>query len=273
MRPEVQNLAMFVGGLLGSGHCIGMCGGFAMTVGALCPRMPAGLLHQAIYSAGRIFTYGFLGAMAAWAGARLGAQGSVFSGAQQVLAIAAGVLMIAFGLSTFGLISFRRQASERPGATLVTSVGSPGGVAASYDAGPAASFFGHFLRPTAPRGVFLAGVFTGFLPCGLVYAFLAFAASMGDPLAGWLGMACFGLGTVPAMVLAGFGGAMVTVRWRARVQRIAAAFVVVLGAVTLYRGVRQGPCHGAASAPDCCQQTAPAFADTGFLPIPSKPLP
>jgi sulfite exporter TauE/SafE len=302
---DVQNLAMFVGGLLGSAHCIGMCGGFAVTVGSFCPRMPAGLTHQAIYSAGRIFTYGFLGAMTAWAGSRLGGSGGLFSGAQQAMAIVAGVLMIGLGVSTLGLIPFRRiydrvlawilstsrawrghlaredmgckpvprrepQAGGRPDESLVTSVGSPQGVAANYDTGMAASFFGHFLRPTAQRGVFLAGVFTGFLPCGLVYAFLALAASTGNPLAGWLGMACFGLGTVPAMVLTGCGGAMVTARWRARVQRVAAVFVIGIGAVTFYRGVRQGPCHGAVSSPDCCEDRAPMMALSGDLAYPPE---
>jgi hypothetical protein len=227
-----------------------MCGGFAASVGALCPRMPAGLLNQGIYTAGRIFTYGFLGAVAGLAGARLGV---AFASVQQVVAVLAGVLMIGIGCSILGLSPLRRLqkilgwhgSAQRTRESLVNSVGSPNGIAARYDDGLAAPFFGYFLRPQARPGVFLAGVFTGFLPCGLVYAFLALAASTADPLSGWIGMACFGLGTAPAMVLAGGGAALLAARWRSLVQRFAAAFVILLGAVTIHRGLwsTHGRCH------------------------------
>jgi sulfite exporter TauE/SafE len=92
---------------------------------------------------------------------------------------------------------------------------------------------------TSPRltGAFLAGVFTGFIPCGLVYAFLATAASSGDVVRGWLVMVTFGAGTVPLLVIAGCGGTVMSVATRSRVLKIAAWCVVVTGAISIARGI------------------------------------
>ena len=53
---------ILLGGVLGSSHCVGMCGGFALSIGATAPNVMQNLTRQLIYSAGRVFTYGFLGA-------------------------------------------------------------------------------------------------------------------------------------------------------------------------------------------------------------------
>ncbi|MCB9866121.1 MAG: sulfite exporter TauE/SafE family protein [Phycisphaerales bacterium] len=107
-------LAMFIIGLLGSGHCVGMCGGFAMTIGTVPLRVPGerppilpALLRQMIYSGGRLFTYGFLGAVAGLLGARLARLDLPLVGGQQILAVVAGLLMVYIGLNTLGLLRFR----------------------------------------------------------------------------------------------------------------------------------------------------------------------
>jgi sulfite exporter TauE/SafE len=95
-------------------------------------------------------------------------------------------------------------------------------------------------------GTFGAGVATGFLPCGLVYSFLALAVASGGLESGLMQMAMFGLGTVPAMVLVGCGGKLLTIGMRQRVYRLAACFVIALGALTVWRGL---PVHAEG---DCC---------------------
>ncbi len=77
---------------------------------------------------------------------------------------------------------------------------------------PDASLFGAFLLAPGLGNAFFAGVFTGFLPCGLVYAFLALASATQNMFAGWLTMLAFGLGTMPIMVLTGLGGGLLTFR-------------------------------------------------------------
>ena len=55
---------IFLGGLLGSSHCIGMCGPLALALGVQESRLHVNLGRQLLFSAGRITTYGFLGAVA-----------------------------------------------------------------------------------------------------------------------------------------------------------------------------------------------------------------
>jgi sulfite exporter TauE/SafE len=97
-------------------------------------------------------------------------------------------------------------------------------------------FFGPLLAARDWRGVFLAGVFTGFLPCGLVYAFLAVAATASHLWEGALRMTLFGLGTVPLMVIAGVGGNALGLAARRHVFRVAAICVALAGVVSIVRG-------------------------------------
>lgn len=62
---------------------------------------------------------------------------------------------------------------------------------------------GSLLRTPGWQAAFMAGLLTGFLPCGLVYAYLALATSTNDPLSGLTIMIAFGLGTMPLMILTG----------------------------------------------------------------------
>ena len=210
---------IFVGGLLGSSHCLGMCGPLALTVGMAETEVAANLRRQLVFSAGRIFTYGFLGAVAGFCGWWLSERPLTLVNTQSLLAIGAGLFLVVLGLASTGLLP------RLPVFSLVPHIcGSAG-------------WLKTFLSAPGVSGALLAGVFTGFLPCGLVYAFLAFAATTGDMFHGWLTMALFGLGTVPMMVLAGCGGSLLSHATRWRVMQIAAWCVVVMGVITLSRGL------------------------------------
>jgi sulfite exporter TauE/SafE len=97
--------------------------------------------------------------------------------------------------------------------------------------------FGALLRATRLRSVFLGGVINGLLPCGLVYAYLALAASAGDVLRGGATMLCFGLGTLPLMVATGCGGSLLSLGRRRQLLHLAAWCVLLTGALTVARGV------------------------------------
>ncbi len=209
---------IFIAGLLGSSHCIGMCGPLALALGVTDKRIVANLHRQLMFSAGRICTYGFAGALAAFTGLWLGQWTWLAVGVQGTLAVLGGVALVLLGLVTAGVL---------PQLNLSRISAQPC---------TAAAWLKSMLRSPKLTGAFLAGVFTGFIPCGLVYAFLAIAASSGDVVRGWLVMVTFGVGTVPLLVITGCGGTVMTVAARARVLQIAAWCVVLTGMISIARG-------------------------------------
>jgi hypothetical protein len=223
----IYYLVVFVAGFAGSFHCIGMCGGFACALG----RDPRGhgttILRHLLYNSGRLTTYCFLGVLAGALGevvcTRQGATVTLLGGsldaAERVLAIVAGLLMIAMALQFFGLLqAFHRLTAGFGSSTFALSLRS--------------------LLTTRNRAAPLAfGVFNGFLPCPLVYAFAAEAASTFQALPGFLTMASFGLGTFPAMLMMGGVGRVLAPAWRQRGVRLAGGGILVLGLITLGRGL------------------------------------
>ena len=221
---------LFIAGFAGSFHCIGMCGGFACALGPDGRGAGATSLRHLLYNTGRLSTYCFLGGLA-------GALGQVICTAlapgtqraapllsasldfgQRALAVTAGLLMIIMALSFFGLRGRYRVAGGFGGSTLVVSLRSLLGRRG-------------FATPLA------LGVLNGFLPCPLVYAMIAQSASTFDVLSGCLTMAAFGLGTFPAMLAMGGVGRLLAPSWRQRGVRLAGGFILVLGLVTLSRGI------------------------------------
>jgi uncharacterized protein len=218
-------LVIFAAGFAGSFHCIGMCGGFACALGRDPGGGPAATAaRHLLYNAGRLTTYCFLGGLAGALGHALtSADGLALPGpvdiAQRILAIAAGLLMIAMALQFFGLLhGFHRLALGFGGSTFALSL--------------------RRLLATRSRAAPIAlGVFNGFLPCPLVYAFAAQAGSTAAPLPGFLVMLAFGLGTFPAMLTMGGIGRVLAPAWRQRGVQVAGAFILVLGLITIGRGV------------------------------------
>ena len=208
---------VLVAGALGSSHCLGMCGPFALTIGAGTDRLATNLGRQLVYSLGRIFTYTTFGAVAGYAGDYLHQRAPTLINVAAMLAVVAGVLLLYPGLLAARVI--RRRVPSNPHAL--------GG----------GEFLRTFLQAPGLHNVFLAGLFTGLLPCGLVYGFVALAASSGDMLLGAAVMAVFGAGTTPVMVLAGCGGSALGVTARKHLFRLAAWCVVVTGLVSIVRGI------------------------------------
>ncbi|REK10255.1 MAG: sulfite exporter TauE/SafE family protein [Planctomycetota bacterium] len=228
---------IFVGGLLGSAHCVGMCGGFALLIGAPTRRLSANLARQVIYSLGRIFTYGCFGAAVGFGGLRLSDDLGGFVNVQAVVAIVAGVLLIAQGLVSAGVVGRASRALRlalAPAGVPVAASPAGGDVGLGCLMG---GIVGTFLRDRRLSSVFLAGVLTGLMPCGLVYAYVALAAGTGDPLLGLTTMAAFGLGTVPLMMLTGGGLTLLSLAGRRRLLYLAAWCVVLTGLVSTARGV------------------------------------
>lgn len=213
----IEFAAILAGGLLGSAHCLGMCGGFAAAIGSA--DVPLGPIfgRQILYTLGRITTYAFLGACAGFAGMYLSQYRSSFVTLQQVFAWIAGLIMLYVGAGTLGLLPGRKTGGGLP---LLL-----------------APLFSHFLNGRGAFGWYSAGLATGFLPCGLVYSFLALAAAASDVARGACMMIAFGLGTAPAMIAIGCGANLLSRTARLRVIRVAACLVLVMGGVTIYRAI------------------------------------
>ncbi|MGE3317443.1 MAG: sulfite exporter TauE/SafE family protein [Planctomycetaceae bacterium] len=209
-------LLLLMGGLLGSAHCLGMCGPFAVMIGAGAANSRMMMMRQMLYSAGRIATYAFGGAAAGFIGMRLSRWFDPVGQIQGAVSILAGLFLVVQGLLFTGLVPIRRK-----------SIGGSCG---------ASSMLATFLRNPNSSQVFLAGILTGFLPCGLVYAYLSLAAASGSIWRGMGVMTAFGAGTVPMMVLAAYGARFATLTFRRRLFQIAAFCIILTGGYTIARG-------------------------------------
>ncbi len=219
---------VFLIGLLGSAHCIGMCGGFVLAISQMHSRAAALQLHQALYYLGKTLTYAALGAVAGGFGAAFGA---VVTGVQDVLSVALGVFLVVIGLGIVGVLQ------------------RIGGLRRLARLGALSSALSFFLQKRSPAGTFGLGLVGGLLPCGLVYGLLLKSAATGTVLGGALTMAVFGLSTIPALYVLGLTGFLMRPVWRARLNLVSGVLVILLGLVTIVRGtpamdVLMGHDHG-----------------------------
>ena len=209
---------IFLAGIAGSFHCVGMCGGFACAIGANCTgRRSEQIIRQFFYNGGRVMVYAFLGGLAGSVAVALGAVTTpgFIAMAQKILTLAAGAMMIVIALNLLGL--YRLRLGAPPGGTfLVRALGA--------------------LTSAPGRSAPLAfGVFNGFLPCPLVYAFLAQAMSTGSAAKGMLTMLALGVGTIPAMALLAWAGSRFRLDWRRWGVNVAGTVILVLGLITVAR--------------------------------------
>lgn len=234
-------------GFAGSFHCIGMCGGFACGLNHGPQSTAAQLvLRNSLYNVGRLVTYAFIGALAGLFGAAI--VGSADSGhmahhdhghhmmsmvlggelgiAQRLLSAVAGVLML---LMAFELLGLRRHMPRSWAAIGVETL---------------AGILRILVTSRHPAAPLALGVANGFLPCPLVFAFAAMAAATGAVGPAILTMTAFGLGTFPAMIFMGVVGRLMSPRFRYWGVRAAGAFVLVIGALTVVRGLAPALLHG-----------------------------
>lgn len=212
----------FTTALLGSGHCLGMCGPLVAAFSLSEPlrqgsRLAAGIFHL-IYSLGRLLTYTALGALVGWFGSAL-AYTQNLAWLTAVALIASDLFIIVVGLATAGAFSrFNVMKISFPAPTqlLTRLVMVLDGV------------------PPVLRALPL-GLLMGFLPCGFLYAMFIAAGQSASPLTGALTMLAFGLGTIPALLLFGATASWLSGRARGRMLRAAGIMVVLIGLYNLYR--------------------------------------
>ncbi len=204
-------IAVFLVGLLGGTHCVGMCGGIvsALTVQLPGSRQRVWPLHLA-YNVGRISSYAVAGALLGGVGS-LGLLLNDLLPIQMGLYVAANVMLLALG---FYLLGVTRPLSfvEKLGQKLWHRV---------------QPLTRRFLPARSVGQALPLGMLWGWLPCGLVYSVLATAMMSGSAGRGALTMLAFGLGTLPNLMLAGLLLRRLRVVVQARAVRIASGLVVM----------------------------------------------
>lgn len=210
-------------GLVGSGHCLGMCGGIAGALGqAADARVAGGPFGRAlVYSAGRLASYTTLGFVAGSLGEALG--GGL--GAGPLLRVLAGLLIVAFGFQTLGW-GRPTQKLEALGLVVWRRL---------------TPVMGRLGRPDRVWKLICAGMLWGFLPCGLVYSALAAASVSGSGWTGGAYLLLFGLGTLPALVVAGGAAEQMGRLLRGRSARRAMGLLLIgFGCWTIFSALTPG---------------------------------
>ncbi|NWG31463.1 MAG: sulfite exporter TauE/SafE family protein [Rhodocyclaceae bacterium] len=220
MSPiEFSYGAAFLVGLLGSGHCLGMCGGlvsaFFMKVGAgRTAPFPAILA----YHGARIAVYAIVGLLAALLGAVLVSTGRLGL-AQGVLQIIAGVLVILLGFDLLGLAPIRNAWGFAPLAWLRRQF------VGATQKGPVI-------------GSLIGGAINGLMPCSMTMAMAVKATTAPSPPEGMLLMLAFGAGTLPSMLSASVLFGKLGPTLRGALLKAAALTVIALGISTFWQGLR-----------------------------------
>ncbi|HSX88389.1 MAG TPA: sulfite exporter TauE/SafE family protein [Pseudomonas sp.] len=202
-------LSALILGLLGGGHCLGMCGGLmsALTLAIPAERRAQRFQLLLAYNLGRIFSYAAAGLLLGLAGWALNN-----SPAAMVLRIIAALLLIAMGLYLAGWWS---------GLTRIEALGRG---------------LWRYIQPLTrrfmpvtnwPRALILGGLW-GWLPCGLVYSTLLWASSQGNALDSAALMLAFGLGTLPVLLATGMAAERLSALLRERGVRMAGGILVIL---------------------------------------------
>ena len=211
-------ITAFVLGLVGSLHCVGMCGPIAFMLPVDRTNNYKKVTQIAVYHIGRIFAYSLIGLIFGLIGKSL-----YIFGFQQQLSIGVGVLMILAVVVPQSV--FNKYHFSKPIYRLISKVKSA---------------LGSALKKKTADTFLTIGFLNGFLPCGLVYMALFAAIASGNALNGSLYMATFGLGTVPLMTTAIYFSHFLKGAARQKIQKIIPVFVVLIGVIFIFRGLGLG---------------------------------
>jgi hypothetical protein len=210
--------AALILGLIGSFHCIGMCGPIAVALPVSNKSWALKISGTLLYNLGRALTYGAMGAVFGVLG-----EGIQLGGFQSWVSIAMGAIMIT---SVLFPVLFRNT-----------------GLMDRYIYG----YVDRLKRQLAPMfknsslgSLFVIGLLNGLLPCGLVYVALASAIATGGVVSGALFMFLFGLGTLPMLAVVTLVGNVISGRFKTLLNRLIPYVIVIIGALFILRGLNLG---------------------------------
>lgn len=206
----------FMAGVLGSGHCLGMCGalvsGYFMNSGANRSYLP-----YFCYQFARIFVYTLVGFLAASLGVVLVSSG-VFGKVQSMLQMFIGSVVIVLALGILGWIPFQGSIKLLPMNLLRK------GYSSARTKGPL-------------LGASIAGLLNGLMPCPLTFAMAVKATSATSIVEGGLLMLTFGAGTLPTMLFVSVAFGKMSAHFRGLMLKAAALIMIAMGLNTIYMGM------------------------------------
>ena len=205
----------FILGLLGSFHCVGMCGPIAFMLPVDRTNSFRKITQIFTYHFGRLLAYSIIGLFFGLVGKSL-----YIFGFQQQLSIAIGVLMIIVVL--IPVQTFNKYNFSKPVYNIVSKVKSS---------------LGKALKKKTADTFLTIGFLNGFLPCGLVYMAVFASLAMQSTTQGSLYMVLFGLGTIPLMTTAIYIGKFLNIKAKQRIQKAIPVFVIIIGLLFIIRGL------------------------------------
>ena len=204
-------ITAFLTGLLGSFHCVGMCGPIALALPTIGNSIQEKIFSRLLYNLGRLLTYSILGLLFGVFGLSL-----KLAGLQQSISIGAGVLIIITVLLR-GKISSKYSFNFFSGNTI-----------------------GKLFQQKTHFSIFGVGVLNGLLPCGFVYIALIASVAVQDAMQGALFMFFFGMGTLPMMFSVSMIGQFLSVKVRSRINKFTPVFAILIACIFILRGMNLG---------------------------------
>lgn len=211
-------LSALVLGLMGSLHCIGMCGPIAFVLPVDRSSSTKKIFQIFTYHFGRLIAYGIIGLLFGIIG-----KGLYLFGMQQKLSIIVGAAMILAVVLPYKFLS--KFSISKPLYKII---------------GKLKSNLGQALKRKTADTFLTIGFLNGFLPCGLVYMAVLGAVAAGDAINGAFYMVVFGVGTLPLMTIAVYFGSILKGGVKSRVRKLVPIFVALVGLLFILRGMGLG---------------------------------
>jgi sulfite exporter TauE/SafE len=215
---DIQIWTAFTLGILGSFHCLGMCGPIALSIPHLSENKLGVFLDSLLYNFGRILTYSLMGLV-------LGLIGVSFriAGFQDYLSISLGIIILLF------LIMPKKYYSSLTDTRFINKF-----------VFEFKKRFQSFLKTKSRLSLFILGFLNGLLPCGLVYIALAGALATAKAFEGSLYMAFFGLGTLPMIAAVYFSKNIIPAKVRFKINKLIPYAVGLVAVLLILRGMSLG---------------------------------
>ena len=215
---DVDYTFALMAGLMGSGHCVGMCGALVSGFFLKFSKDLNGPAPYIAYHGARIGVYSLAGVLAAIVGQALVSTGLIGT-TQGVLQIIAGIVMILMRLDIMGLLRLNLSFC-------------------GLSSGTMRKVFLSATRKGPVIGSLMAGTLNGMMPCTLIFAMAIKATTADSPLEGGLLLLIFGVGTLPSMLFVSLAFGKLGAKVRGWLLKGAALIVIVMGGSTVYQGGR-----------------------------------
>lgn len=202
----------FITGIVGSLHCVGMCGPIMLVLPTHENRV-TDFLNKFIYQLGRIAAYSLMGVFIGFIGGEI-----VFAGLQQYLSVAIGLMLLLMAMGYAFPTTF-----EIPFFSIYKQ-----------------KISNYFSARISSGNFVLLGFLNGLLPCGLVYMALVTALTADSYYNGAVYMSMFGLGTLPVMLIMAISRQYVKPSLRGIFGRIYPAFAITIAMLMIVRGLNLG---------------------------------